>query len=95
MLRAVSASQANQLGIETRGKGGRVPASALVGSRAETTFAEGVAEVDPDEAVRVRPYRGRLRGQRPRVRLRRDSPVRDRAEERREERQIGPARIKA
>jgi hypothetical protein len=59
LLRASNASQANQLGIETKGKGGRVPASALVGSRAEITFAEGIAGVDVDEAVRVRPDRGR------------------------------------
>jgi hypothetical protein len=59
LLRASNASQPNQLGIETRGKGGRVPVSALVGSRAEITFADGVVGVDADEAVRVRPDCGR------------------------------------
>jgi hypothetical protein len=62
LLRPYNASQAKQLGIGTRGKGGRVPATVLVVSRAEITFAEAVAGVDVDEAVRVHPDRGRDHG---------------------------------
>jgi hypothetical protein len=35
---ALNASRANQLGMETEGKSGRIPANAPVGSRAEIVF---------------------------------------------------------
>jgi hypothetical protein len=86
MLRASKTSQANQLGIETQGKGVHVPANWLVGSLDKTATAEGVVGVDADEAVCVHLGRGRDCGANHlEYRLDRDCRGRVRAEERRAE----------
>jgi hypothetical protein len=92
VLHALNTSQANQLGIETKCKGGRVPANTLVRSFAEIVFAEGVAGVDPDEAVRVHLDPGRdcfAHARQAQVYPLCDSPVHDCAKEHRGEQRDG------